>query len=444
MRILSLTLSAALVTCLFAVTATAQIIETPTSVKPIGFTHDYYEVNQPAEESPSDDVVPEVENGGGCDGCCDACGCDDGGCCSSCDCCSGCCCCYLFGPCEPFSIGQIGCCGPTIGGWISMGYHAQPTPLSQANGDLLAFNDVPNGLRAHQVWMYMEKEACASCCSWDWGYRIDFMYGTDAQKTQAFGNAALGATGGGWDAGWDNGIYGWAMPQAYVELARGDLSVIVGHFFTIVGYEVVTAPDNFFYSHALTMFNSEPFTHTGVLASYQASNATKVFAGWTQGWDTAFFRNNNGASSYLGGFSHDISNNVNFTYITTAGNFGARGSQAYSHSMVFSFQMTDRLEYVVQSDLVQVGAGAPVGTSASQVGINQYTFYTVSDCVKLGFRNEWWKSGDNSFHEATFGVNIKPHANLTIRPEIRHDWSPAIATQAAARWIFGIDAIMTF
>lgn len=35
--------------------------------------------------------------------------------------------------------------------------------------------------------------------------------------------------------------------------------------FTMVGFDVVGAPDNFFYSHSFTMYNSEPFTHTGVL-----------------------------------------------------------------------------------------------------------------------------------------------------------------------------------
>ena len=63
--------------------------------------------------------------------------------------------------------------------------------------------------------------------------------------------------------GFDHGIYAWALPQAYAELADCDVSVKLGHFYTPVGYEVVTSPDNFFYSHAFTMYNSEPFTHTG-------------------------------------------------------------------------------------------------------------------------------------------------------------------------------------
>jgi hypothetical protein len=56
------------------------------------------------------------------------------------------------------------------------------------------------------------------------------------------------------------------MPQAYVEtnlpIGKG-LSVKVGHFYTLLGYEVVTAPDNFFYSHSYSMQYGEPFTHWG-------------------------------------------------------------------------------------------------------------------------------------------------------------------------------------
>ena len=117
------------------------------------------------------------------------------------------------------------------------GLHDGQTPLSTQHGDGLAFNDVPDRFNMHQMWMYAAKEADGSR-GLDWGFRADMMYGTDAQKTQAFGQNR------GWDTDWDHGVYGWALPQAYVELASGDFSVIAGHFYTIVGYEVVPAPDN--------------------------------------------------------------------------------------------------------------------------------------------------------------------------------------------------------
>ena len=92
------------------------------------------------------------------------------------------------------------------------------------------------------------------------------MYGVDGYDTQSFGNNP-----GRWDFlnDFDHGIYAFAIPQAYAELANGDFSVKLGHFFTIVGYEVVPAPGNFFFSHSFTMYNSEPFMHTGASGDLQ-------------------------------------------------------------------------------------------------------------------------------------------------------------------------------
>src|SRR5690606_21833194 len=124
---------------------------------------------------------------------------------------------------------------------------------------------------------------------------------------------------GHWDYlnGWDHGYYGWAMPQLYAEVAYGDLSVIAGHFYTLLGYEVVPATGNFFYSHAFTMYNSEAFTHTGVLATYSASDNLTLYGGWTLGWDTGF-NQFGGGSSFLGGASVGITDDATITYILTA------------------------------------------------------------------------------------------------------------------------------
>jgi hypothetical protein len=228
-------------------------------------------------------------------------------------------------------------------------------------------------------------------------------------------------------------------------------SVKAGHFYTLVGYEVVTAPDNFFYSHAITMYNSEPFTHTGAVATGTLTDNLTVYAGWTLGWDTGFDQFGDG-SSWLGGFSYAPNDDFTFTYISTAGDFGARGDDAYSHSLVFDMTLTENFNWVVQSDLVRVDA-----TGEDNVGINQYFLYTVSDCLGLGARMEWWKAdnitgyaphgavlpadGSFSYYAATFGANIRPHANFIVRPEVRIDWSPAADYDES---YFGVDAIFTF
>jgi hypothetical protein len=326
-----------------------------------------------------------------------------------------------------------GCCsldecgsGIEFGGWAQVGYHSGSTGL---------FNDNPDRLNLHQLWGYVEKVADGSC-GMDFGFRADLMFGVDSEDTQAFGNNS-----GRWDHenGWqtDNSGYGFALPQLYAEVASGDLSVIVGHFYTLLGYEVVTAPDNFFYSHAKTMYNSEAFTHTGALATYSASDDTSVYAGWTAGWDTGFDQFGNG-SSFLGGVSTSVSDDATLTYITTAGDFGAIG-EGYSHSIVLDVAVSDDLNYVFQSDYLDTNNTAAAGAVASEsYGINQYLFYTIDDTYSAGVRVEWWNiDGDDQF-ATTLGLNVKPMDNVVIRPEVRFDDATADST------IFGIDAIMSF
>ena len=172
-----------------------------------------------------------------------------------------------------------------------------------------------------------------------------------------------------------------------------DLSITIGHFYTIAGYEVVPAPDNFFFSHAYTFDLTEPFTHTGVLTSYAVDERWTLYNGWTLGWDTGFDQRDQG-NTYLGGVKIAPREGCSFTYITSIGNLGERGRSAYAHFIVADLDLTERLNYVFQSDLLQVNE-----TGENTVGINQYLIYTLSDALAVGSRVEWWKAdGINCVH----------------------------------------------
>ena len=113
-----------------------------------------------------------------------------------------------------------------------------------------------------------------------------------------------------------------------------------------------------------------------------------------------------------------------FTYITTAGDFGWRGD-GYSHSLVFDVTLTEKLYYILQSDLVTTNdhdnSPATPGRD-DNVGINQYLIYDINDCVAAGTRLQWWKNEGQSQYASTWGLNIKSIKNLIFRPEIQHDW----------------------
>src|SRR5690606_3405402 len=113
-------------------------------------------------------------------------------------------------------------------------------------------------------------------------------------------------------------FYGLAMPQVYGEVGYNDLSVKIGHFYTIIGYEVVTAPGNFFYTHAYTMQYGEPFTHTGALATWKANDQLSLMGGFHFGWDN--FDNYYDRASFLGGATFTSSDgNSSLAYALTVG-----------------------------------------------------------------------------------------------------------------------------
>jgi hypothetical protein len=337
------------------------------------------------------------------------------------------------------------CGGVTAGGWLQMGYHSRANSL---------FNTYQDNFQLHQAWLYAEK-AIDTSCGFDIGGRIDYVYGTDGPNTQAFGTGQRG-----WDNQWDNGgQYGSALPQFYLEAGYGDLSVKAGHFYTIIGYEVVPATGNFFYSHAYTFNNSEPFTHTGVLAQYEANERLTMWGGYSFGIDSGFDDN---GDSFLGGISVGLTDDLTLIYATNAGRLLEPWSgilsplnlavSGYQHSIVADYAVTDSLNYVFQSDVLSSDFANGVNFRDS-IGVNQYLIKTINDCWGVGTRFEWWnvKDGLGSHDDIfawTIGVNYRPHANVIIRPEIRADWDSnrvaGLQGNASNQTTVAFDTILTF
>jgi hypothetical protein len=317
--------------------------------------------------------------------------------------------------------------GLEMGGWASLGYHNRNNPL---------LNNRKAEANLHQAWLFAEKAASRDCDSWDIGFRTDLLYGIDGQDLQAFGNAPNGAPAG-WDNSWDYGSYGWALPQAYVQFANADWDVKVGKFFSPFGYEVIGAKDNFFYSHTYTMFNTEPFTMSGILAERRVSDTRSVIIGATAGWDTAF--ENNSGGNLITGTRLRPNEFFELALTSSIGDTGIRGTGTMS-SAVAQFQLTGDLKYVFQADVLNL-------EDNQEFGIVHYLFRDVSDCLALGARLEWWKSDQffpntKSTYDFTVGANYRVNSNITVRPELRWDWGAGAVDPGAT--IFGIDAVMTF
>lgn len=452
MKLAQLTLALAVCGVLCATSARADDLRYPPTILTVSADRDYYayfdeeEESEEVVESPSDMVIEDdplepikEPSSKDCCGKCDPCG-------------KGC---GKFGGrgrlacmCEgdAWSLWSTiapqmeECHNVTAGGWFQIGYH---TEGKNGFGTGL-FNNYPGVIQMQQAWLFLEKAIDGDRCkTWDWGFRMDYVYGTDGQDTQAFGNTA-----NTWDNGWDNGaFYGHAVPQLYFQVAYNDLTVTIGHFYTIIGYEVVPAPDNFFYSHAFTMVLAEPFTHTGVLAEYAVNDNITAWGGWTAGWDTGF--QSNGGNIFLGGVSVQATERVGVTWALTAGDFGFQDTSdsdpdAYSQSVVIDVAVTEKLNYVFQTDYVTNDVAR--GGLGDAWGVNQYVIYSINDCLGVGGRLEYFDDPaivGGEVWSFTLGTNIKPHANVVLRPELRwDDFDPA--TGLNDTFVFGMDMIMTF
>lgn len=415
-----------------------------------------------------------------CSGCSGACGCSggcDAGCSGDCGgtgCSSGCGCAGGLGGCS----GGIGGCGCgdglfsniDVGGWVAWGWYDNSHGLSEyspGGNTPLGFNNISGEPVLNQAWVYMGKEA-ETGKGFDWGFRCDFMFGADGPDTSAFGD-------GSWDTSWTtSGQYAFAMPQLYGEVALGDTLVKFGHFFTIIGYEVVQAPDNFFYSHVYTMFYNEPFTHTGVLAqrSFLDDDIT-LYGGWTAGWDTGFDNRNDG-SVFLGGIGMQLTEKTAVTYATVIGDpgDGPTTTDAYMHSLVFDTAITDKLNHVLQADFQTRTPDPAAGDAFKQYGIVNYLLRQVTDCLGVGLRYEWFYVGENAgpplgpatltpgvhYHAWTLGANYKPRENIIIKPEIRGDYidfdgmiggvpisgGPFDRGTARSQFTYGLQSILTY
>jgi hypothetical protein len=299
------------------------------------------------------------------------------------------------------------------------------------------------------------------------GGRVDLLYGTDYIYTTATG------FDGGWnDTNGGNRYYGLAMPQLYGEVGTQALNIKFGHFYTLIGYEVVPAIGNFFYTHAYTMQYGEPFTHTGVLATWNPNDQLSIIGGITNGWDNWDvglptiqanpFPESTSNASFLGAVTFSSSDGSQaLTVANTSGNEFATTSfvtpAAYVGnrtvtSIVYSNEFTDKLTYVYQSDFgyqAYAGGDSPFyyetqgqqPGSAYWYGVNQYLFYNFTDYLIGGLRLEWFRDNNGTrvqyglrdgspeatgfagnFWAMTWGMNYLVGNNLVIRPELRYDW----------------------
>lgn len=369
--------------------------------------------------------------------------------------------------------------GLKFGGWANAGITYNATaPGGRFNGPV-TFGDRESEFQLNQFYLYLQRAVNTEGDGWDFGFRADFMFGTDSFFTQAYGSPK-----GTWDLGIlaqeGERFYDIAFPQVYAEIFApigNGLTAKVGHFYTIIGNEVVTAPDNFFYSHAYTMQYGEPFTHTGVLLSYPLDPNWSLsggavtgsdYGGWDGAWDKGL-----GNWAGLGGVTWASDDKGTSVAVTgTTGETSERDHNQWSmYSIVIKHDLMEGLHYTFQHDhgFADKAVG---GQDATWYGINNYLVYDINDQLGVGLRGEWFRDDDgfrvaspgrtlsyfpgaNSYYAFTAGLNWKPMTWVSVRPNVRYDWNdgppafdngpgPGFVASKKDQFLFSTDVVVNF
>ncbi|MDR1922793.1 MAG: porin [Planctomycetaceae bacterium] len=378
------------------------------------------------------------------------------------------------------------------------------SPDSKINS-IIEYNDQDREFVMNQLYLSLGRKIPARSNQIEFGGQIDLLFGTDYFYTSAVGletrrtyyqwdvntiypelavphwNAAHGARRNNTAA-----LYGLSLPQAFGEiyLPYGyGMTLKAGHFYANMGIESAAATRNFFYTHSYNFMYGQPNTLTGGLLSIKLAQTRSIIFGLTQGWDMF---DKQGDLNITTGFKIHSRDELNsFSFILMSGKQSdTNTNNRTNYTLAINRKLSQRWYYSLEHSFGYEKNGA---TKSSYYGVNtympskwlsiaQYLKYDINKNLSFGIRAEWFRddglariqgtpvdmltfyyTGKN-YYELTFGLNWRPSQNITIRPEVRFDWSdvklnwnPLFAQPPSGvynnqnnRTAFAIDAIITF
>ena len=365
-------------------------------------------------------------------------------------------------------------------GWIDAGFTGNTdAPNDRTNFGHL-FTDRANEPMLNQAVITAERALDPSVTGFDWGFKVQFMYGSDARYIHSLGLLDLTTTD----------IIQPDLVEAYGNLhfpilTSGGVDLKFGKFVTLEGAETIDPRTNVFYSHSYIFNFGIPFNNTGFQATVHATKWLDLYAGINRGVNTSI-KDNNHSVAFEGGFGLNLlGGNLTVLAITHAGREdpGDNHDWRYLNDVTAIWKVTKALTSITDLNYIY----DEVGKGQRGYGVAQYLTYALNDWLTLGVRAEFWRDeegffvaqfasqndfihiergdpftpdprtvggGHTTYGELTAGVTIKPPvpkplAGLAIRPEVRWDHAftntrPFIDSEKGDQVTIGFDVILQF
>jgi len=366
-----------------------------------------------------------------------------------------------------------------ISGWIDSGVTFNPASPQDNQNFGRFFDDRANEPLLNQLVINFERALAPQPGQFDWGFKLQFMYGSDARYIHSLGLFSDTAA---------TSIVQPDLVEGYLNLhfpiiSEGGLDLKLGKFVTLEGVETIDPRANFFYSHTYIFNVGIPFNHTGALATFHATQWLDLYSGITRGVNTSIEDNNDSVSFHGGVGLNLLDGKLTILATTSIGPETPNNNhdQSYFNDIAITAKITDKFTSLTDLNYALNGV-----SDAQAFGIAQYFTYAINSWLTAGIRGEiFWDDdgfyvvsfanthdpmralegeptidprtvggGKTTYGAITAGVNIKPPmpkplAGLAIRPEIRYDCSlndtrPFNDSSDRDQFTAGIDFIVTF
>jgi hypothetical protein len=366
------------------------------------------------------------------------------------------------------------------------------------------FTDHANQVQLNQLLLTANKPLDPANSDYQWGFKVQFMYGSDARYTQFLGELNRVNP----DSRYQLDVVEANVLAHLPWITEGGVDLKVGQYSTPIGYETIDPSTNPFYSHSYIFQFGLPFKHTGALATTHVNSMLDVVTGIDTGTNTTFgvLGDNNGAVGGIGGFNLTFMDGKltllalthfgpeNATRVLSPIGFNANGYWRFYNDVLLTWKATDTWTFVTEANWIRDGFGSVVnpGKAVNGFGVAQYASYALTETLSLNARAEVWRDDNNFFvasfpgnsdfvrfqqglstpfvHAApgtnttygglTLGVTWKPAlpspvTALLVRPEIRWDHAftdnkpfnnnpPANNKGTNNSFTFGADVVLTF